>query len=133
MKRLLAIAAAAGLLPLAACAAGPPAAAPQGTVTGALLLEGGPLRPGGGQPGERPIRGTVQFTADRHRPVKVRVGRSGTFSVSLPTGTYDVAGRSPQIMEIFGGTSREATCSQPQSVTVAARHATRIAVTCIVP
>jgi hypothetical protein len=132
MKRLLAITGLAAML-LAACAAGPPAASARGTVTGTLMLEGGPLRRGGGQPGKRPIQGTVQFTADRHRPVKVRVGSSGTFSVRLSAGTYAVAGRSPRIMEIIGGTSRETSCSQPLSVTVAARHATRIAVTCIVP
>src|SRR5215467_8536584 len=46
------------------------------TVTGRFLIEGGPLRPGGGQPGERPLRGTVTFTAIGERTVSIPVGRS---------------------------------------------------------
>src|SRR5215471_15994756 len=65
------------------------------TVTGRFLMEGGPMRPGGGQPGERPLRGTVTFTTVGGRRVSVHVGRSGAFSVALAPGTYHVAGRSP--------------------------------------
>jgi hypothetical protein len=59
-----------------------------GHVTGKLLIEGGPIGPGGQQPGERPIPGTVTFTAAGHRPVEVGVRASGTFSAWLPPGRY---------------------------------------------
>jgi len=104
------------------------------TVTGRFLIEGGPLRPGGGQPGERPLRGTVTFTAIGERTVSIPVGRSGAFSVALAPGTYRVSGRSPEIMEVSsGGAQHETACSQPLTVHVAGQHTLKIAVTCIVP
>ena len=114
-------------------ARGEPARA-TGHVTGKLLIEGGPMGPGGQQPGERPIPGTVTFTAAGHRPVEIGVRASGTFSAWLPTGRYQVAGRSPDVETVTGsGKDLEQTCSQPSSVTVSARHATAISVICSVP
>ncbi len=105
-----------------------------GHVTGRLLIEGGPIGTGGRQPGERPIPGTVTFTAAGHRPVSVGVGTAGKFSAWLPPGRYRVAGRSPDIETVTSsGKTVEQTCSQPLSVTVSARHAATIAVVCIVP
>jgi hypothetical protein len=110
------------------------AARAEGHVTGKLLIEGGPIGPGGQQPGERPIPGTVTFTAAGHRPVQVGVGTSGKFSAWLPPGRYHVAGRSPDIETVTdSGKYLEQTCSQPLSVTVSARHAAAISVVCIVP
>jgi hypothetical protein len=104
------------------------------TVTGRFLIEGGPMRPGGGQPGERSLRGMVTFTATGERTVSVPVGRSGAFSVALAPGTYHVSGRSPEIMELSsGGAQHETVCSQPLTVHVTGQHALKIAVTCIVP
>ena len=104
------------------------------TVTGRFLIEGGPVRPGGGQPGERPLRGTVTFTAAGQRPVSVPVGRSGTFSVALLPGTYHVAGRSPAIVEVSGsGAQHETACSNPLTVHLTGQRTLKIAVTCIVP
>ena len=104
------------------------------TVTGRFLIEGGPMRPGGGQPGERPLRGTVTFTTVGGRRVSVHVGRSGAFSVALAPGTYHVAGRSPEIMEVSsGGAQHETVCSRPLMVHVTGQHALKVAVTCIVP
>ena len=40
-------------------------------------MEGGPLGPGGKQPGERPMSGTVTVTAAGHQAVTVTVGSSG--------------------------------------------------------
>jgi hypothetical protein len=112
---------------------GGPASA-TGHVTGRLLIEGGPISPGGQQPGERPIPGTVTFTAAGHRPVAAEVGAAGTFSVWLPPGRYQVSGRSPDITTVTdSGKDEEQTCSQPVSVTVSARHAATLAVVCIVP
>ncbi len=105
-----------------------------GHVTGKLLIEGGPIGLGGHQPGERPIPGTVTFTAAGHRPVQVGVGTSGKFSAWLPPGRYHVAGRSPDIETVTdSGKYLEQTCSQPLSVTVSARHGAAISVVCIVP
>jgi hypothetical protein len=104
------------------------------TVTGRFLIEGGPMRPGGGQPGERPLRAMVTFTAVGGRTVSVQVRRSGTFSVALAPATYHVSGRSPEIMEVSSdGAQHEAVCSQPLTVHVTGRHTLKIAVTCIVP
>lgn len=109
-------------------------ARPAGHVTGRLLIEGGPMGPGGQQPGERPIPGTVTFTRAGHRPVAVGVGSSGKFSVWLVPGRYQVAGRSPDIITVTssGKDEEQQTCAQA-SVTVTARHAASVSVVCIVP
>ena len=142
-RHLLAATAAAGaataLMPFVAPiahAAVPPAGAQapaSGHLKGSLVMEGGPLGPGGKQPGERPMSGTVIFTAAGHQPVTVKVGSSGTFSVPLPAGRYQVSGRSPEVMEIDGGQSREGPCSQPSSAVVTAGHTATITLTCVVP
>ena len=113
---------------------GHPPARATSHVTGRLLIEGGPFGPGGQQPGERPIPGTVTFTAAGHPPVRVGVGVSGRFSAWLPPGRYGVAGRSPDVETVTdSGQDLEQTCSQPLAVTVSARHAATISVVCIVP
>ena len=137
MKRLRAVIAVLALMLTAACAAacaaaGPPAS-PSGFVAGRLLIEGGPISPGGQQSGKRPTPGTVQFTASGRRPVTARADGSGTFSVTLPVGTYDVSGSSPRIIDGSPGSSREAPCSQPLSVVVTSKHTTTITLICYVP
>jgi hypothetical protein len=103
-------------------------------VTGRFLIEGGPMRPGGGQPGERPLRGTVTFTAASEQTVSVVVGRSGAFSLALAPGTYHVSGRSPELMEVSsGGAQHETVCSRPLTVHVTGQQTIKIAITCIVP
>jgi hypothetical protein len=103
-------------------------ASADGTVTGRFQLEGGPS----GDTAARPIPGTVRFTAAHHRPVTIQVGTSGSFSVRLPAGTYQVAGRTPRIIEVSGGRQHEM-WSQTRPVTVTAGHTTRITITDIVP
>lgn len=105
-----------------------------GHLNGRLVMEGGALGPGGQQPGERPLSGTVTFAAAGQRLVTVQVGASGAFSVPLPPGTYRVSGRSPSI-ETADGTSswQEQTCSGPLSATIAAGRTTTVTVACIVP
>ena len=104
-----------------------------GHLAGKLVMEGGPLGPGGQQPGERPMSGTVTFTAAGRQAVTVTVGSSGEFSVPLPPGLYQVSGRSPDIMEVDGGHSRELPCSQPTSVAVSVGTTATITLACIVP
>jgi hypothetical protein len=120
-------------VPGGAAAAGRGAAT--GQLAGRLVMEGGPLGPGGVQPTERPISGTVTFTDVRHRQVTVQVTSSGRFSVGLPPGRYQVSGRSPSI-EAGGeasGNKQEPPCSPPLSATVAAGHTAAVTITCIVP
>jgi hypothetical protein len=111
--------AAAGLLAaflLAGCTAPAGHGPATGKVAGRLLREGGP--PGqGGQPGLRPMPGTVTFTSAAHRRVTVRVGNSGIFSVRLPPGRYRISGP----------------CSRPSPVTVTARRTSHVKIICIVP
>ena len=117
----------------AGCASAGAQTPASGHLRGKLVMEGGPMGPGGKQPGERPMSGTVTFTEAGHQPVTVKVGASGTFSVPLPPGRYHVSGQSPHIMEIDGGRSRELPCSQPTSAVVAAGQTSTITLACIVP
>src|SRR2546423_6352515 len=103
----------------ASAAAQPPAS---GHLTGKLVMEGGPLGPGGKQPGERSMSGTVTVTSAGHHPVTVTGGSSGTFSIPLPPGRYQVSGRSPDVMEIDGGRSPGLPGSQPTSAVVTTRQ-----------
>jgi hypothetical protein len=118
----------------AGCAAaeGQAPAAAIGHLAGRLVMEGGALGPGGQQPGERPLSGTVTFTAAGHRRVTVQVGASGRFSVRLPPGTYQVSGGSPFI-DTSSGNEQELPCSQPLSAKVTAGHTANVTVTCYVP
>jgi hypothetical protein len=104
-----------------------------GHLAGRLVMEGGPMGPGGQQPAERLIPGTVTVTAAGHQPVSVKVGSSGRFSVPLPPGRYQVCGRSPSVMEVDGGKTRELPCSHSASATVTAGRTTTITLTFIVP
>ena len=113
--------------------AGGPVQSATGHLTGKLVMEGGPLGPGGRQPGERPMSGTVTVTAAGHQAVTVSVGSSGRFSVPLSPGRYQVSGRAPDVMQADGGHSRELPCSRPASVVVSAGSTATITLACIVP
>jgi hypothetical protein len=105
-----------------------------GHVTGRFFMEGGAISLNGQQPGDRPIPGTVTFTAAGHRQVAVQVGSSGRISAWLSAGTYQVSGRSPFIETVSGsGPAQVLPCAQLTSVTVTARHTTTLTLTCIVP
>jgi hypothetical protein len=132
VKRAQALICLAAMLLPAACAAAPGGASADGTVAGRLVREGGPLGPGGQQPGKHPIPGTVRFT-DGHRVITVRTTSAGGFSVRLPPGRYRVSDRSPRILLVGSdGVSRQ-TWSSPVSVTVTAHHTTHVILTSIVP
>jgi hypothetical protein len=105
-----------------------------GQVTGRLLIEGGPLGPGGQQPGKRPVPGTVTFTTAGRRAVQVKAGASGKFSAWLPPGRYRVTGRTPDIETVTAsGKTVQDSYLEPWSVTITARHTTAIQVVFIVP
>ena len=119
MKRAQALICLTAVLALAGCSAAHDGAPSAGTVTGRLLLEGGPIGPNGQQPGIRPITGAVRFTGGDHHPVTVRTTSSGVFSVQLPAGRYQVSSRQVR--------------STPVWVTVTAHHTTSVTLTSIVP
>ncbi len=122
-----------GALLLGGCGTGGHSPA-TGHLNGRFVMEGGALGPGGQQPGERPLSGTVTFATAGQRLVTVQVGASGAFWVPLPPGTYQVSGRSPAIETANGSSGwQEQTCSGPLSATVAAGRTTTVTVTCIVP
>jgi hypothetical protein len=121
---------------MAAASAAPPTrpASPGGTVTGRLLVEGGPINPQTGQqPGKRPIPGTIRFISTRGGTVTTRAGRSGTFTARLPAETYRVSFRTPRILEVNSNGTGHQTWSSPSTVTITPRHTTRIILLSIVP
>ncbi|MGN6794530.1 MAG: hypothetical protein ACTHJW_19260 [Streptosporangiaceae bacterium] len=109
----------------------------QGTVTGRLVLEGGPLGPGGQQPAIRPISGLVQFIGPNGQTTQVRVDRSGAFAVTLVPGTYLVLGRSPAVVEVSSGGAgdkgTEHPCTSPKTVTLTDQSTVGITLACVVP
>jgi hypothetical protein len=119
---------AAMLLP-AACTAAHASAPPVGTVTGRLVIEGGPI----GLPPIRPLPGTVRFTGGPDGPVTVRTNSAGVFSVRLPPGRYRVSDRSPRLVLVTINGTSHLEWSVPVSVTVTAHHTTRITLASIVP
>jgi hypothetical protein len=105
-----------------------------GHLTGRFFMEGGAISLNRQQPGDRPIPGTVTFTAAGHRQVAVQVGSSGRISAWLPPGSYQVSGASPYIETVNGsGPAQALPCAQLTSATVTAGHTTAITLTCIVP
>ena len=132
MKHAQALICLAAVLLPAACSAAHSASSP-GTVNGRLVLEGGPLGPGGQQPGTRPIPGTVRFADGHHRPVTVRTTSAGAFSVQLPAGRYQVSDRSPRVLLVNADGTSSQEWSTPVPVTITAHHTTTITLTIIVP
>jgi hypothetical protein len=128
----------AGAGPAGTGSAGTAAQGPEyGTVTGRLVLEGGPLGPGGQQPPTRPLRGLVELIGPSGHIVRVRVGASGSFTVRLVPGTYRVVGRSPAVVEVSsaspGGKGREKPCTVPKTVTVSDQVSVSVTLACVVP
>jgi hypothetical protein len=90
----------------------------EAVATGHLLIVGGPFP---GSP--RPLGfGSVSFSGAAQ--ITVRVGQDGSFSASLPQGTYAVVGRSKE----FGSGAYPCHASRP--IQVLSEEATRIDVYC---
>jgi hypothetical protein len=113
---------------LAACSAAHGSDRALGTVTGKLVIEGGP----GGLPHIRRIQGVVRFVGRGHVLVAARTNAVGVFRVRLPIGRYQVSGRSPHILEGSDGTSHQV-WSASVPVIVTARHTSKITLTWYVP
>jgi hypothetical protein len=107
--------------------------APVGTVTGKFIRVGGPLGPDGTTP-TGPLRGQITFTGANHLTFKVHVGKKGTFKSLLPTGTYKVVGRTPDITgEDGNGHVKDARCALPHKIKVTKSRTDKIKVICAVP
>ncbi len=151
MKRVAIIPGLTALLFLAACSSASQLTSSVTTVTGTglvsgkFVMEGGPIRPDGQQPGPRPISGSVTFNGGPGDVIHIRVDQTGAFSLRLPAGRYAVTGRSPSIIQVSNdgevnakgqvikGRGTETVCSSPVSVTVAAQRTAHLTLTCFVP
>jgi hypothetical protein len=118
MNQLRACACLLAALLLSGCTAAGGQTPAMGHIAGKLLVEGG-TPPG---TSERPMSGTVTLATAGHHQIDVQVGSSGTFSVSLPPGRYQVS----------GGANQEPPC-QSVSATVTAGHTVTVAIVCYVP
>jgi hypothetical protein len=113
MHRHLAIASTAAVALLAACttatsavssSSAPARPSSDGTVTGRLVIEGGPPGVCPQQTGQgclarsdvHPVPGTIKFAAGR-RVFTTAAGESGSFTVRLPAGAYQVWTRTPRV------------------------------------
>jgi hypothetical protein len=109
----------------------------QGTVKGRLVREGGPLGPGGQQPATRPISGIVRFIGPSGQVTRVKVGRSGAFTVTLVPGIYRVRGSSPAVVEVStsatGSKTTDPPCTIPKTVKVTDQTTIGITLACVVP
>lgn len=95
---------------------GPSSGPPAGVVNGQLLMVGGP------SPGmHRPLSGTITLRG-KQGSVETRAGNDGRYTISLPSGVYEVEGHSQQ----YGS----AKCQAASPATVAPSRTVRIDVLC---
>jgi len=101
-----------------------------GTVSGTLVMEGGPA------PGTATalIPGTVELSVHGHRVVTIHVPMTGTFRARVPVGKYEVAAITPRIHHVnsSGKVTGSGFCAHPP-ITVTAGKRMSIRVTCFVP
>jgi hypothetical protein len=102
-----------------------------GRVLGKFVRVGGPLGPGGKQPEDVPLPGTMRFTRAGHAAITVPVGNTGTFAVRLAPGRYRVSGTTPNITGEPGNT--QSTCSLSGTLAVPAGLTRHVTVVCAVP
>jgi hypothetical protein len=119
------------LLALSACTSRP-SGTPNayGSVSGTLVLEGGPA-PG---TAKTPIPGTIELSAHGHRTVTIKVPVNGVFREQVPAGRYEVAATTPRVQHEDSSGRISGTGSCPHSpITVTAGETRSIQVTCFVP
>jgi hypothetical protein len=80
---------------LAACSGH--ASTAHGTVTGILLMVGGPALVGHPSGYRYPLPGHVTATAVAGEHFTISTGKNGRFKMLLPPGTYHLAGYSPRV------------------------------------
>jgi hypothetical protein len=99
-----------------------------GSVTGDMILEGGPYP----HDGPRPITGTVRFLIGGRLVVALKVGKSGRFQTTLPPGTYSVDACTPQVQTVSARGHRD-DCLRPRSARVRSGATTTVKLLVIVP
>jgi hypothetical protein len=110
--------------------ASPGRRAADGIVRGRFERQGGPVGPGGQQPPDVPISGTITFTGRGHLKVSVRAGHTGRFTARLAPGFYAVSGRTP---DIEGPGHKQMVCAYRGKIKVSAGHTRHLTVLCTVP
>ena len=135
MKRIQAVLCLAAMLLPAACAAGcsHTSAPGTGTVTGRLMMDGGPIGLHGQQPRAHPIPGTVRFTGGQDQVITIRISKTGVLSGQLPAGRYSVSYRSPHLLTPGRDGTFHQNWFQLEHVTVTADHTTKVPLTLYVP
>jgi hypothetical protein len=99
-----------------------------GSVTGEMILEGGPYP----HDGPRPITGTVRFLSGGRLVVALQVGKSGKFQTTLPPGTYRVDACTPQVQSVSAKGHRD-DCLRPTSARVRSGATTTVKLFVTVP
>jgi hypothetical protein len=105
---------------LAGCADGP--GGPTGTVTGHLEMVGGPATPSGGTPVFL-VPGTITAVSGSST-FRASAASNGSFTFTLPVGTYKLTGTTPQ------DDDGKATCIADAPVTVRTGQVTHADVAC---
>jgi hypothetical protein len=116
----------AGIVVLAGCASSASSAsspAYQQAVSGTFMRVGGPA------PGSPvPLSGTITARADTGQTFTASAGQNGSFTLSLPPGSYHVTGRSPLIQ------SGQSACPATAELRVIrGKSAAPVSVVCSVP
>jgi hypothetical protein len=101
-----------------------------GIVRGQFERQGGPAGPGGQQPPDVPLSGTITFTGRGHLKVSVRAGQTGRFTARLAPGFYAVSGRTPDIQ---GPGHQEMVCTYRGKVRVSTGRTRHMTLLCTVP
>jgi hypothetical protein len=105
-------------------------------VSGMFEEQGGPVKPGTNDGAQiRPLSGVITFKNKNGHTTAVTVGPNGHFVAHVPTGTYIVTGRSPQIEQGNpNGTRSDPPCAAPKTVVVRSKTtATPLTLICYVP
>lgn len=105
-------------------------------VSGMFEMQGGPVKPGTNVGTRaRPLSGVVTFTDKKGHTTMVTAGSNGRFIAQIPTGTYTVTARSPQIeQQNPNGTRSDPPCAGPKTVVVQSKTtATALTLVCYVP
>jgi hypothetical protein len=105
-------------------------------VFGMFEEQGGPVKPGTDHGTQtRPLSGVVMFKDKNGRTTTVTASPNGHFVAQIPTGTYTVTARSPQIEQGNpNGIRSDPPCAGPKTVVVQSKtRPTPLILVCYVP
>jgi len=113
---------------LTGCGAHP--APDRGTISGTFVAVGGPVPVNGRPAPPLPLPGRIVAIASTGKRVQVVVGRSGTFRLSLPPGSYRLIGINPRFAASMPG--MQCSAIHTERVTVG-RVLSHVQVACALP